>query len=381
MNERKIAEVFPPGDFIKEELESRCWSQDDLASIIGRPLRLVNEIITGKRGITPETAKGLGSAFGTSAQLWMNLESTYRLSLTDSKQDIVERRAALYAKAPVRLMIKRGWIEDSNSIDVLEKRLLDFFGLPDIRKDPQFFPAVARKSTSYTQLTPMQNAWLYRASHLAKAATTTTNFTKTSLKDTFGNLKLLLSNPEDISKIPGLLSESGIRFIIIEPFPQSKIDGASFWIDNDYPVIALSLRYDRIDGFWHTLIHELTHVKNEDGRRNGNFALDTDLFLARQAQENRPQYEIEADEQASEFIIPQAELECFVNRTRPLYSKTKIIGFANKINVHPGIVVGQLQHKRELSYAHNREMLVKVRNIITDVALTDGWGRSLPFDI
>jgi len=379
MNERKPAEVFPPGDFIKEELEARGWSQEDLASILGRPLRLVNEIITGKRGITPETAKGLGSAFGTSAQLWMNLESTYRLSLTDSKQDIIERRAALYAKAPVRLMIKRGWIEDSNSIDVLEKRLCNFFGLSDILQEPEFFPAVARKSTSYTQLTPMQNAWLYRASHLAKAVPTTASFTKTSLKDTFGNLKLLLSNPEDIGKIPGLLSESGIRFIIIEPFPQSKIDGATFWIDNDYPVIALSLRYDRIDWFWHTLIHELTHVKNEDGRKNDKYALDSDLLSARQAQDNRPQYEIETDKQASKFIIPQDKLEGFVNRTRPLYSKTKIIGFANEINVHPGIVVGQLQHRGELSYAHNREMLVKVRNIITDAALTDGWGKNLPF--
>ena len=79
MAERKIAEVFPPGEFIKEELEARGWSQIDLSEIIGRQPNVVNEIIMGKRSITPETATALGEAFGTSAQLWMNLESAYQL--------------------------------------------------------------------------------------------------------------------------------------------------------------------------------------------------------------------------------------------------------------------------------------------------------------
>ena len=52
------AEIFPPGEFIREELEARNWTQGDLAEILDRPLQLVNEIVLGKRSITPETAQG-----------------------------------------------------------------------------------------------------------------------------------------------------------------------------------------------------------------------------------------------------------------------------------------------------------------------------------
>ncbi|HEY55221.1 MAG TPA: ImmA/IrrE family metallo-endopeptidase [Dehalococcoidia bacterium] len=373
MRDRKFAEVFPPGEFIKEELEARGWTQDDLAEILGRPTRLVNELIAAKRGITPETAKGLGGAFGTSGQLWMNLESVYRLSRGESEQEHVARRAALYTKAPIRAMIRRKWLESSNNIGVLERNVCDFFKLADINKEIYFSPYVARKATPYNHLTQEQNALLHRASHLANGVSVST-FSQTRFNNALRQLKMLLPDPEEIRRIPEILSECGVRFLVIEPLPQSKIDGATFWLD-DSPVVVLSLRYDRIDWFWYTLMHELAHVKNEDGKRNSNFALDTNL-LEEQTKpvKNRPAYELRADKFASDFLVPRAELDDFIARTRPLYSKKKIMSFANRINVHSGIVVGQLHYRKEINYSQNREMLVKIRHIITSVALTDGWG-------
>ena len=75
----KPAEVFPPGDFLREELDARGWSQSDLARILGRPLQSINMIINGKKSITAATAKALGLALGTGPELWMNLESAYQL--------------------------------------------------------------------------------------------------------------------------------------------------------------------------------------------------------------------------------------------------------------------------------------------------------------
>jgi HTH-type transcriptional regulator / antitoxin HigA len=369
------AEVFPPGEFIKEELEARGWTQEDLADILGRDLRLVNEIITGKRGITPETAKGLGDAFGTDAQFWMNLESAYRLSLVHTRDNPVARRASLYEKFPIRIMIKRHWIEYSDNIEVLEKRILDFSHIDSLDQLPKC-EAVARKSTSYNTITPSQNAWLNRTQNLALSLKVAP-FTESRFRLGLRNLKKLLLNPQDIRNVPHILAESGIRFLIVEHLPQTRIDGATLWLNDNSPVVVLSLRYDRIDCFWHTLLHELGHVKNRDGSRNNNIPLDTDLFGEQSLpKDSKPEFEKAADKFAVEFLVPQDKLDDFVARVRPFYSKQRIKEFATSIGVHPGIVVGQLQpaNRNEISYAHNRDMLIKIRHIIAGETLTDGWG-------
>jgi HTH-type transcriptional regulator / antitoxin HigA len=93
MSDIKTAEVFAPGEFIREELEARGWTQSDLARILGRPLAAVNQIIQGKRAITPRTARELAAAFGTSAEMWLNLETAYRLSLEGEADPKIRKRA------------------------------------------------------------------------------------------------------------------------------------------------------------------------------------------------------------------------------------------------------------------------------------------------
>jgi HTH-type transcriptional regulator/antitoxin HigA len=93
MSHRIAAEVFPPGEFLREELETRGWTQAELAEMMERPLRSINEIVNGKKAITAETAIGLGNAFGTSAEYWMNLESVYRLHVARRQTREVLHRA------------------------------------------------------------------------------------------------------------------------------------------------------------------------------------------------------------------------------------------------------------------------------------------------
>lgn len=75
-----------PGEILREEfLTPLEIPQTRLAATLGIPLQRVNEICTGKRGITPETAWLLGAAFGNSPQFWMNLQTMYDLSMARAR--------------------------------------------------------------------------------------------------------------------------------------------------------------------------------------------------------------------------------------------------------------------------------------------------------
>ncbi|MGH7460492.1 MAG: HigA family addiction module antitoxin, partial [Longimicrobiales bacterium] len=129
MEARIPAQVFPPGEFLGDELEKRGWSQVEFAEIIGRPPRVVNEILAGKRAITPETAKEIAAALGTSPHYWLNLESAYRLG-TQPAAPRIARLAELRTQFPaMRDLINRKWIAGSKNPDELEAALLRFYGL------------------------------------------------------------------------------------------------------------------------------------------------------------------------------------------------------------------------------------------------------------
>ena len=371
MATRRPAEAVSPGEFLRDELEARGWTQADLAEIMGRPPSMIAQLVAGKRGITPETARGLSAAFGTSAEFWMNLDAIYQLSrVKGDERETITRRARLYEKVPVKEMIRRGWIEPSDDITVLEGRVCKFLQVKSLDDEPPIPLHAARKSTGYGQpLTPAQKVWLLRARQLARAVHAEP-FSERALNEAIGRLRLLLHAPQEIRRVPRILSEAGVRFVIVQPLPGNKIDGACFWIDAE-PVIALSLRHNRLDNFWFVLMHEVAHVRQRDE------SFDSDLD-AQPDDPEMPETERRANEFASANLIPPEQIDSFIARVRPLYSARRIEAFAHTMKVHPAIVVGQLQHRGEIAFASFRKMLMPVRELITDAALTDGWGATLP---
>ncbi len=379
MTNRMPAETVAPGEFLREEIEARGWTQETFAEVLGKSVRLVNEILMGRRSITPETATVLGQALGTSAELWLNLESTYQLSRVASGGDVVARRSKLYSKAPVKDMIKRHWIERSSNIEVLEQRVADFFGVRSIDEDIEPVPHAARKSASYESTSPTVCAWLTMARRMARCVAAKP-YTEARLKEGLNKLRPLLGSAEEVRHVPAILAEAGIRMVIVEHLPQSKIDGAALWLDKagKQPVVALSLRYDRVDCFWFTLVHELMHIRHRDVPGQSEYAgYDVELVgQGARKRESLPKIEQARNREAAAFLVPQAELDDFIVRVGPLYSKKRIVEFAEAHNLHPGLVVGQLQFRGELDWTHSREMLERVRGVIAGTALTDGWGHT-----
>lgn len=372
MSERIAADGFPPGEFISEELEERGWSQADLAEILGKTPATVNQIIKVKRRITPEVAEGLSAAFGTTAEYWTNLETAYQYWLLRRGQlrpTVSQRKATIMTLAPYRELIRRGWIEGSNNIDVLEENVLTFLDLNALDDELPVIRHAARKSADYDEVSSGLRAWLSRARLVAQAAQVQP-FSEDRLKDGLVQLKAFRRDRDDVRLIPSLLADAGVRLVVIEHLAGTKVDGASLWLDDSSPVIVLSLRYDRIDSFWHTLMHEIGHILTGDGEIVDSNLVGDDAT----AWDNKPAAEQKADAYAVEFLVPQDDLQRFINNHSPLYFDKDIMGFALLHAVHPGIVVGQLQHGAEIKYHQFRPMLEKVRHIITDSALTDGWG-------
>ena len=353
-------------------MDAKGWTQDELAAIVGCRRQTISAIVSGKSSITPDMAVSFAAAFGNEATDWLRLDAAYQLTLVQGDRTEVEQRARLYEKAPIRDMQKRGWIKDTTDLSELERELTRFFGAGD-----RSLAIVPRKTDPLADLSPAERAWCYRARELAASMPATAEYAADRMSAAEKKLRQLAAYPKEVQRLPDMLAYYGIRFVIVEPLPGARIDGAAFWLDEHSPVIAVSARWDRIDAFWFTVVHEFIHIKNLDGYRvDVNLLQEGDKGIVA-AVVSSDETEQRANEEAANLLVPRHELESFVSRVSPLYATDRIIQFAHRIQMHPGIIVGQLQYRGELRYSAHRELLVKIRSLVTDTALTDGWGRSM----
>jgi HTH-type transcriptional regulator / antitoxin HigA len=365
MTSRVAAEVFPPGEFLADELEARSWTQTEFAEIIGRPQKLVNDIVLGKRAITPETATDFAAALGTSAQFWMNLESAWQLSRVPARDNSIARAAALRERFPVREMTKRGWIKQTSSPDELEVAVCDFFGLRSVNDDIEFRHAARRNYEN--DVTVIQWAWIFRVNQLASSLRVKP-YSEAALRARIPEIERLMTEPEEVRHIPRILTECGVRLVIVEPVPGSEIQGVCFWInDNKSPVIGLTLKGDQIDKFWFDFWHEIEHVLNGDGK---------DEIIIEDFDEKKPatsECEAAANRKATEHCVPQRQMHDFILRHNPMFSAKNMIGFSKIMKRHPGIVAGQIQ-RHTGRWELFKKYQPRIRHIITQTALTDGYG-------
>ncbi len=375
---RATNHIDHPGTFILEEMEAREWMQVDLAYILGMSPQQLNPILKGKNSITPDLANSLGDAFDVPAELFANLQKIYDLQKAKLPDPGVRTRARWASKFPVREMIKRGWIEETEA-DLLDVQMMRFFNTNSIDSIPMFggeeMRHVAKKS-SCDEITGNQLVWLHRVSMIAKN-TEAPKYDKAKLLDTLPDIRAHMLDIDDFTHIPALLLECGVRTVFVEPLQGSKIDGVCTWLD-DQPVIGLSLRLNRPDNLCFVLRHEIEHVLQEDGKDVGYSA--PDVFEPDRSENDLPDEEKRADAAAAEFLIPQDKLASFMRRKGKWISEKDVLAFAARHHIHPAIVIGQIQHQRHLegderAFAFLRRYLTKVHEQFLDWQLRDGWGK------
>jgi len=221
--------------------------------------------------------------------------------------------------------------------------------------------------------TPSQLVWFFRVKQIASTMLVPA-YSESKLRDTLSTLAQHLEDPDGVRMVPKLLMECGVRFVLVEHFPGTGIDGVTFWLNQNAPVIGMSLRLDRIDNFWFVLRHEIEHVLNKHGQTLARIDVELDKM------EQQPDEETIANAAASDFCVPKERMNDWFTRKRPLFSERDVIGFAKTMRRHPGLVVGQLQFKTK-RYNLLRKHQIKIRTLASQGAIVDGWGHALPITL
>ena len=370
-----LKEVPHPGEFIRDELDARGWAQRDLAYILGVKEQAINPIMSGKRGISPDMAHALSKAFGISAEYFLNLQKAFELSNAREADPAIARRAKLQSVFPIREMVRRRWFEDTQDVALLEAQVMRFFQTNSLDSVP-CLTHNAKKSGDYSETTPLQWAWLYRVRQIA-AEMIVPRFSEKKLSDVLNDLERLMLDPEEVRHVPRALSECGVRFVVVETLPKADIDGVCFWLDNNSPVIGLTMRHDRIDNFWFVLRHEIEHLVNKDGKNDKIAAVLVDMDIEKQPSDGLPDEELRANAAAAQFCVDQSRLESFFLRKYPYISERDTLAFSKRVQRHPGIVVGQLQRKMD-RWDWLARHKAKVRQYLIGSAVMDGWGVPAP---
>jgi HTH-type transcriptional regulator / antitoxin HigA len=347
------AEVFPPGEYLRDELDEREWTITEFAEIIDRPVQAVSEIVNGKKEITTETAVAFADALGTTAELWLNLQTNYRLfnertRTSTTELNPVQRRARLRNAVPLADIRRRGWIVVQGDLETVEREVLALLDIRTFDGRPSLAMA-ARRSNSTEPLSPAQTAWLAYVRRVARAKKVS-KFNAKRLMQTAATLpQLLRDGPERLIDAQEYLAKCGVVLVFCEGLPGGKLDGAATVLANGTRVVALTGRGNRFDSLVFTLLHECAHftLGHLDGVHRS--IVDDDITTGSEPDE------VAANEQASLWLFPNG---CELAST----SMAAVQAAASRYDVHPSVVIGRLQ--RDLNnWTLHRAKLAKVRNV------------------
>ena len=369
-----------PGQLIELLRSKRGWSKRVLAVILSVSDTRLSRWTTGRQRLDAPSALALSEVFDVPADRFMQLQQEYDLALARrSARPDPDRadRAQLFGHLPITAMIKRGWIEAKSVRDVktVESELVRFFRA-DSLKEIEFLPHAAKRTHVATEVSPAQLAWLYRAREIASEMIVAP-YAPRSGRRAVKLIQTLLQAPTEARKVPRFLADNGIRYVLVESLPGARIDGACFWLDETSPVIAMTLRFDRIDNFWFVLRHEVEHVLRGHGMAPVMLDIDMGPADALKSDSTVAEEERIANEIAADFCVPQDSLRRFIARKDPFFAERDVLGFARTLGVHPGLVAGQLQ-RHTGNYNRFRKHLVKMRAIVSPSAVVDGWGDVAP---
>ncbi len=326
--------VFPetlpnPIDAIKYRMEQIGLKPADLIPYIGSRSR-VSEILSGKRQLTLEMVRALEAGLGIPAKVLIKKQEL------DENLDYQNWDNRLLAELEARGYFGSYSIKKYNKDELLK----NFFA--PIGSPAQLVGMLRKSNYRSSPLTDKRalSAWaacvLRKANKIRVSEKYRHGFVNSTFMQELAKLSVKGNGPVLAQE---LLKKGGIKLVIEPHFPKTYLDGATILINKDNPVIGLTLRYDRLDNFWFTMMHELAHIALHYDSGINLFYDEIEGIKTIDIDER----EREADALAEETLLPKAKWEISPARLIPSFMAANSL--ANELGVHVAIIAGQIRHK------------------------------------
>ena len=317
-----------PLEAIKFRVDQQGLAPRDLIPYLGSRSK-VSEILAGKRELTLAMIKALNKGLGIPLD---SLVSPKSASSNPSEE-------LDWARFPVNEMAKRSWISSipDNSLSTIKTAVLSF--LKPLGPQPAIVSFYRKTSVHGSSKIVDRHAllmWTARILMLAQKSLSSTKYTKTHINELMKKALSFSTQEKGPLLACKFLTENGIPVIIEPHLPGTRLDGAVV-LSGNRPVIGLTLRYDRLDNFWFTLMHELAHIAlhtNTDEPRN--FYDDMEIQNESDADENA------ANALAGEIMIPAEKWESSIAKDLRTPEAANLLATELKISI--AIVAGKMRH-------------------------------------
>lgn len=348
---------IPPGEYLEEVLEELDMSKAELARRMGRPATKMSPIFKGVKAITPETAMQLEKVIGVPANIWLGMESEYRLALArQAEEEQIAEEIKLLIPFCYSDLAKQGVVGQLTSRREKVRELQRFFGVasllnisPDGALRYQTAFRVGRAGQAATK--PYAVASWLRMGEILAGRIDCKPFDSDKLKKALSEIRAMtLQHPREFQHaLRDRLAECGVALVIVPHFPGTKAHGATFWVSQKKAVLMLTIRFKWADIFWFSLFHELGHIL-----RHGRKAviIEDGAFTDQQRA-----WEEDADAFARDILIPPSDYQRFIEGGD--FYPIAVESFAEEIGVDAGILVGRLQHDGFLPHQWGNKLRTK----------------------
>jgi len=353
-------EHFPIGlpdpiEAIKFRMEQEDLTRKDLIPYIGSASK-VSEVLNRKRPLSLNMIRKLHDGLGIPAEVLMQ----------EPGKDAIDDPQFNIREFPFSELYKRGYFQFSGPLSMAKEygeELLAKLFAPFGGQMPQVLYRRTERDVDENALL----AWQARAMHLAMQENLPL-YDPGNLKEAFFRDLVKLSRFDEGPKLAReLLNDYGIHVIILAHLPKTYLDGASFLTPDGHPVVGLTLRYDRLDNFWFTLMHELGHIHLHLRDTSQAFFDETE----KQTETDDPK-EQEANAFARDMLIPPDAWETNKHQLLSSYADEPLLKFAHQLRIHPAIVAGRVRWEAG-DYTHHSNLLGRgrVRKLFPEFKMSD----------